>query len=895
VHGFIENVVQDLIRKKYPISDYIFILPNKRSGLFLKREISKASNKTIFSPLIYDIDEFMSLISGIEKVSDTELLFDFYKVYDETTNADNKESFDEFISWGKTLIKDFNEVDRELCNTKSLFDYLEALKELNHWSNYEKETELIKNYKSFWKKIKIYHKGLKDILLKKRKGYQGLIYKIASQEIQHYVENQKHKKHIFVGFNALSKSECEVIQEILENKLGEIYWDIDHKHVKSEYNNANFFIDSYLKNWTYHKNNKVNIISEEYSNKKSISVIGTPKNIGQVKYVGEIISKMDNSMLNNTAVILSDEKLLIPMINSLPRNVKDVNVTMGFPYKYSSSSSLFSLLLQIHSKKQKTFYYKNVFSILSHELIKPIMNRDIDICMLIKRENMVYISKDDLIGLDKKNSVLYEIIFSKWKDAERGILSCLNLIEILKNYYSKNQLSDDLNIELLHSSYKIFNQILLFKDQYKSIKSIKSLKAMYKEIVEMNTIPFNGKPIKGLQIMGMLETRLLDYENVIITSLNEGILPAGNSMNSFIPFEIKKTHELQTYKEKDAVFAYHFYRIIKRAKNIWLTYNTEPDAMNTGEISRFIRQIDVEKIHKLKKFTLSPKTPTISRKEESYKKTKLVREKIAGLFEKGITASMLVSYLIDQRKFFENYIIGMREDEVEETIANNTLGNVIHESLEKLYKPLENKIITINDLDELNKKTEKTVTETFGDYINKENLIKGKNIIIVETAKKYVKRVIEIDKREVKARKKIKIISIEEKFESFITKDKKRYKIRGIVDRIDEVDGVIRIIDYKTGKKLYRNNLKLKNIGEIRVEKGMYNLQLMFYQLGIMDKYEGRDIEAGVISIKNMKDGVLISEIENNQKFNNENIDQIKNEIILVIDDILDKNKLFEN
>ena len=146
VHGFIENVDLDLIRKKYPISDYTFILPNKRSGLFLKREISKASNKTIFSPIIYDIDEFMSLISGVEKVSDTELLFDFYKVYEETTNVDNKESFEEFISWGKTLIKDFNEIDRELCDTKSLFDYLEALKDLNHWSNYEKETELIKNY-----------------------------------------------------------------------------------------------------------------------------------------------------------------------------------------------------------------------------------------------------------------------------------------------------------------------------------------------------------------------------------------------------------------------------------------------------------------------------------------------------------------------------------------------------------------------------------------------------------------------------------------------------------------------------------------------------------------------------------------------------------------------------
>ncbi len=235
--------------------------------------------------------------------------------------------------------------------------------------------------------------------------------------------------------------------------------------------------------------------------------------------------------------------------------------------------------------------------------------------------------------------------------------------------------------------------------------------------------------------------------------------------------------------------------------------------------------------------------------------------------------------LLTKQNFFENYIIGMREDELEETIAHNTLGNVIHDTLEKLYKPLENKIITIKDLNEISKKIEKTVTDSFKGYINKKNLVKGKNIIIVETAKKYVKRVIELDKRGVKAEKKIKIISIEKKFESCISSDGGKYKIKGIIDRIDEVDGIIRIIDYKTGKKLFRNNLRLKNIEDISKENGIYNLQLMFYQLGIMNKYKDKEIETGIISIKNMKDGVLKGEIENNKRFNNKTIGQIKNEI----------------
>lgn len=268
MHGFIKNVLKDIIKKKISLTENIFILPNKRSGLFLKREISKISNKTFFSPVIYDIDEFMSIISEINKISDTELLFDLYEVYLKNEKPNNHQSFDEFIRWGKTLINDFNEIDREICNTESLFNYLEAIKELNHWSNYESETEIIKNYKTFWKNIKILYKDLQEVLFNKRKGYQGLIYREATERIQNYVENQKGSKHIFIGFNALSKSESEIIQEIIQNQLGEIYWDIDERHLKSGYNNASYFIDSYFKNWTYFKNNKPNIISEMYSEKK---------------------------------------------------------------------------------------------------------------------------------------------------------------------------------------------------------------------------------------------------------------------------------------------------------------------------------------------------------------------------------------------------------------------------------------------------------------------------------------------------------------------------------------------------------------------------------------------------------------------------------------------------
>ena len=289
MHHFIKIVIEKIFADNTRnISNNIIILPNKRSRVFLKKEISKVSKKTIFAPKIYDIEEFMSVISGIEKISDTELLFEFYNVYYDHTKDSDKETFEEFISWAKTLLKDYNEIDRELCNTESLFDYLKAYKDLTHWSNYENETTLIKNYKEFWGKIKVYHKDLNNRLAKRRRGYQGLIYREAVERIQGYIESTSHINHIFIGFNALSKSESEIIQEII-SKNGEIYWDIDKEYLKSEYNNAGLFISDYLKNWSYYKNNDLEIFANDYKKKKNIEVIGTPKNIGQVKYVGELI------------------------------------------------------------------------------------------------------------------------------------------------------------------------------------------------------------------------------------------------------------------------------------------------------------------------------------------------------------------------------------------------------------------------------------------------------------------------------------------------------------------------------------------------------------------------------------------------------------------------------
>jgi len=393
----------------------------------------------------------------------------------------------------------------------------------------------------------------------------------------------------------------------------------------------------------------------------------------------------------------------------------------------------------------------------------------------------------------------------------------------------------------------------------------------------------------------MLETRLLNYKNIILTSVNEGILPVGNSNSSYIPFEIKKANQLQTFKEKDAVFAYHFYRLIKRAQNIWLIYNTEPDAMNNGEESRFIKQIEVEGIHSVEKNLLISKTPVKQNVEPFYKKTKLVEEKLNAIIKNGVSASMLCLYAMDQIKFFETYVLGLKEEIIEETIASSTIGNIVHDSLELIYKDYVGKRLKIEDLKEMKEKINTTVQNIIRNYVREENIYKGKNIIIVETVKEYVKKVIELDKRTVEKGNGLKIIAVESEFENKIRESGVEYKIKGKIDRIDELNGEVRVIDYKSGKKLRQRNITIMESEELTKEKGIYNLQLLIYMLGIKEEFKEKTIKSGIINLKNISEGVLEGVFNGKTVLNNNEMENYKKEIIKIIGNILDTRKVFKN
>jgi len=332
--SFIYDVLKDLEIHSKDVSKLSLILPNKRAGIFLKMEWSKLNKTTGFLPEIIAIETFIEELSQLKLLSSTELIFEFYEVYFELTPLNERDSFDSFSKWAPIVLQDFNEIDRYLIPQNQIFEYLSAIQELNHWSLEPNSTPLIKGYLSFWKKVQTYYTKFTAHLLQKREGYQGLIYREAVENLETYIQNHPDKSHVFLGFNALNASESTIIQELLQQDKAKIYWDIDQTFLDTPQHDAGYFIRQHQKKWNHFKSQPFKWVSNYYTKPKNISVVGTPKNIGQVKYIGALLQRLfTENKLQNTALVLGNEDLLIPILNSIPSCIEDINITMGLPLK----------------------------------------------------------------------------------------------------------------------------------------------------------------------------------------------------------------------------------------------------------------------------------------------------------------------------------------------------------------------------------------------------------------------------------------------------------------------------------------------------------------------------------------------------------------------------------
>ncbi|AUS05340.1 PD-(D/E)XK nuclease family protein [Pseudotamlana carrageenivorans] len=867
---FILDVLQDLKKKQINFTEVTFVLPSKRAGVFLKNQLPRVLDHTLFAPKIISIEEFVEAIAGLESTSNTELLFEFYNSYLQISKGDEIDSFEVFSKWAQILLQDFNEIDRYLIPQEHIFKYLAAIEDLKHWSLEEPKTEFVKNYLAFWNKLFDYYKHFTQHLIEQGIAYQGLIYREAAKHIKTYIQDHEDNQYIFLGFNALNSAEEIIIQEILQHDLGEIYWDIDKVFFENPLHDAGLFTRQHKKKWNIFNSQPFEWITNNYSKQKEITVLGIPKNIGQAKYIGTILQELhqEDATLENTAVILGDENLLIPVLNSIPDTIENLNITMGFPLKSIPLASFFDALFNIHKTPSKSFYYKDIIKLISHQFIRPLfLVEDIDYASLvietIDSNNMVYLSVKRLKQLAPPCASVIDLLFTNWQiSIDQALSNCSNLILAIKEHLDKNSKSDILSLEYLFRFNALFNDLTQLNNTHEHIKDISTLYSVYNELLNSESLDFQGEPLQGLQVMGMLESRVLDFETVIISSVNEGVLPSGKSNNSFIPYDVKLENKLPTYKEKDAVYTYHFYRLLQRAKRVFILYNTEADALTGGEKSRFITQLELEGIHNIKHQIIAPQVPILEQKLTVVKKNAALNRAIAKLASGGFSPSSLTNYIRNPIDFYYQNILKIRDhNDVEETVAANTLGTVVHNTLEDLYKPLINSFIDIEMIKSLKSKIEERVIHHFKTEYKEGDITKGKNLIISEIAKRYVSNFLDLEIKSLKAGNQIKIIAIEAQNDILINLPELDFpvRLRGIVDRVDAYNGVIRIIDYKTGK-VDQNQVEITNWEDITTDYKKYSKSFQILAYAYMMQQKGLvkfPIEAGIISFKNMGAGFL--------------------------------------
>ena len=867
---YIKEVVEKIVNSNNNFTNTTIILPSKRASVFVKKEIKIQIKTSQFLPVIVSIEDFISNVSKIESADSLVLLFEFYKIYIQNTDKDEIEKFEDFSNWATILIKDFNEIDSYLIDQNNIFSYLKDINRIDNWfKNNQNKTKLTKSYIRFFEDIEIYYTKFYQTLKKQNIGYQGLQYREAYNNIDKFIKDNQENKFIFIGFNALNTSEENIIQLLLENGLATVYFDLD-KTILEEGLSANRFIKSYKNNWKYFKNRPFNSITNEFQTDKNISIIGIPKNVSQIKYASEII-KNSIKEEDNIAFVLANENLLTTTINSLPSNIDSINITMGLPLKNIVYADFFYLLFKLHlnNKKignNKSFYFKDVIAVLNHPTLKnkletiPIINK-------IKKNNLIFIEEEKIKALSNllQNKELINYIFSNWSNS---INQCIQIINVLKIDNVNN-----FDMEYLNRFEQIFNQIEELNNDYGYIESLESLTNIFNQIINNETLSFKGDAIRGLQIMGMLETRVLEFDTVIITSVNEGFLPSGKSNNSFIPFDIKLEKGIPTYQEKDSIFSYHFFRLIARAKKVYLLYNTETDEFGSGEQSRFITQLELLQDKypniKIKKSIISPK---INNEKELLKKVIKNDEILGSLYKanvKGFSPTSLTNYIYNPIAFYKRKILKIYPlDEIEETIAFNTLGTVVHKVLEQFYIPFKNKFVKKEDVIEMKKNVAKEVSLFFKKEYKNGDISKGKNLLIFEVSKQFVTNFLNKEIELLKQNKQLKIIDLEVDLSANIEVEGIDFPIRliGQADRIDKLDGVLRIIDYKTGK-VEQSSLNLvsknKNDWDLITKEYKYSKAFQVLLYGYMYaktnniSFENQEIESGIISFKNLKAGFM--------------------------------------
>jgi hypothetical protein len=866
------------------------VLPNRRAGLFFRNHLAAQAGKTIWAPEVYAIEDFIARLCGLQPVDNITLLFELYRLYREEHGA-NAEPFDEFSKWAQVFIQDINEIDRYLVDARQLFGNLKNIKEIESWSLSEEQlTDFQQRYLDFFQSLGGLYEKLKAGLLAKHQVYEGLAFRIVCEQLDEKIKLQGWKKIIFAGFNALNAAEERIMLSLKQRGLAEVLWDTDAYYLNDTRQEAGKFLRRLLPQFRKEPGEETTWTEDLLSTgKKEIHIIGAARNVVQAKVACRLLEELNLSeeQLKRTALVLADENLLFPVLHSIPGYVENVNVTMGYPLKNTPLAGLTEILFSLHEysrqfakeRKDNTarFYHKELIRLLSHPYIKflfagsPFANR---LKNAIIKRNYVFVSITELQAfLEGEEQDAFDRLrqlLEPWKGPQDA-LKCFELvISWLRTRFQEDRERSTVETEYLFGFRKVYKRLQSLLDEYGYALDLKTFRSLAKQVIATSSLPFYGEPLAGLQVMGVLETRTLDFENVIMLSVNENVIPAARHQHSFIPFDLKRAFSLPTYQDKDAVFAYHFYRLLQRAKNIYLLYNTETDEFGKGEKSRFITQLLYELPRVNPSVTISEEIVVTGNAGEQHgpgltiQKSKAILDALQQKAGKGFSPSALNTFRNCSMQFYFSHVAGLREtEEVEETIGADTLGTAVHEVLETLYRPFLKKVIRAEDVKGMKLQAEALTRSVFLDLFTSRELDHGKNLLTLKVAHKFVGNFLDAEIAFLqdleKENRHLTILELEFPLEKSVQVGQQSIVLHGNADRIDSISGMVRVIDYKTGKAEGKE-LKFGNWDQLITDPGLNkSFQLLMYAwLYAKDGKAagGHELVSGIITFRELSAGL---------------------------------------
>ncbi|MBN8826184.1 MULTISPECIES: PD-(D/E)XK nuclease family protein [unclassified Spirosoma] len=866
---FLQQTAQRIFETHGPsLSDVWVILPTRRAVSVFLDELASLSDRPFLAPHALAVDDFITHAAGVQLIDSVSLLFELFEVF---KVIDPQVEFEQFIGWASVLLADFDRIDQYLVDIQELFSYLTAAKALERWQVDHPssakpivETPGTTRYFRLFENLHRAYTDLHNRLSEQRLAYRGMAYRLLAQHVDTLIrDNLAYERIYFVGFNALSRAEEQIIRVLVDAKKAELIWDADQYYVADWRQEAGEFLRRYRDNgWFFSKQNREDLaqLSNNLLNTdKAIRVVGVPNASMQAKVAGKLYSDWQASSVSGarakTAIVLADETLLIPVLYALDDNVTDLNVTMGLSLRssllFTLIDTLFEMQRTVHEFRSKDdpdgrvakYHHRHVVKLLNHPFVKQyerikglmwpgdVLESGEELppeplfqwmAKEIVQNQRVYLTENELRMLGQ-NDPLVQVLFARWPENEpmRAVQFLYELIERLRDVYRVSQ--DAIEIEYLYLFFTLLKQLEATLERQmadgrgqkgqplsQATVTVRSFRTFLYELIRQTSIPFTSEGKSQLQIMGMLETRALDFDRVIILSVNEGILPQARRLNSLIPFDIAAELNLPTYREQEAVMAYHFYRLLQRASDIVLLHTTSTDAYGSskGEPSRFIRQIEHELVpgsqgrirlsYPTVRFGKAGSSTVADLTDLRVPKTAAIRKQLITLLTtRGLYPSYLNQFISCSMRFYFSRIVNIaEEDDIEEKMGAAEFGSWLHMVLERLDKEYRLKSRPIDE-----GIIKHLLEEEFAKSMKGRVIESGMNLLLYELAQKLM-----LDfQREQSKLTGLTVIATEQTLETYLDVPLEqgvsiRVRIAGKVDRIEQYAGQIRIVDYKTGR-----------------------------------------------------------------------------------------------